>query len=69
MKTWLVLIERTTTGYSAYAPDVPGCVAVGGTIDDVQHNMRAALASHLEMLRDDGAEVPDPLTQAAFVQV
>ncbi|MCZ7583508.1 MAG: type II toxin-antitoxin system HicB family antitoxin [Deltaproteobacteria bacterium] len=56
---YLIVFEKTATGYSAYLPDVPGCVATGENRDDVEKNIREALDLHLEGLREDGVE-PEP---------
>ena len=51
----LVIVEHTATGFSAYSPDVPGCIATGGSRADVEASMREAIAFHLDGLREDGA--------------
>ena len=66
---YLVVIEPTTTGYSAYVPDVFGCVAVGRTLAKVTASMREALQFHLEALRLDGDSIPKPTSQVAYVEV
>ena len=48
MKRYLIVIEKTETGYSAYSPDLPGCVSTGGTRDEVESNMREAIEFHLD---------------------
>lgn len=53
-----IVIEETPRNFSAYAPDLPGCVATGATRDDVVRGMRSAIAFHLESLRDHGEPVP-----------
>jgi predicted RNase H-like HicB family nuclease len=65
----LLLMEKTTTGYSAYAPDVPGCVAAGATPEDTERLMRDALEFHLEGMRRSGAVPPEPTTLATWVDV
>jgi len=69
MSRYLIVIEETGTGFSAYSPDVPGCAATGGSREDVERNMREALAFHLDGLREDGRPVPAPSTSAAYVDV
>jgi predicted RNase H-like HicB family nuclease len=69
MHRFLILIEPTETGFSAYSPDVPGCVATGSTVDDVKVNMRDAITFHLEGLRADGQPVPSSQTTAVYVEV
>ena len=56
------MIEETTTGYSAYSPDLDGCVSTGRTRAEVERNMREAISFHLNGLRMEGMEVPDPHT-------
>ena len=65
----LVIVEQTTTGYSAYSPDLPGCVASGSSRTDVEQQMREAIAFHVEGLRADGKQLPEPHTYATIVEV
>ncbi len=65
---YLVVVEKTAGNYSAYVPDLPGCVATGGTLEEVQQNIREAVAMHMEGRREDGLPVPIPQTQAEFVE-
>jgi len=60
MKKYLIVIEQTETRYSAYSPDLAGCVSAGRTREEVERNMREAIEFHLE-----GMEVPDPHTYSA----
>ena len=57
---YAIVIEKTNNGYSAYAPDVPGCIAAGDTRAEVEGLMREALTYHLEMLGDYGDPIPEP---------
>ena len=66
---YTVVIEETDNGYSAYAPDVPGCVAAGDTVPEVEDLIREALVLHLESLREHGEPVPEPRASAALVEV
>ena len=66
---YLIVIEKTETGYSAYSPDLPGCVSTGSTRDETEHNMGEAIAFHLEGLKLDGQPVPQPSTSSAYVEV
>ncbi len=66
---YLVIIETTTTGFSAYAPDLPGCVATGKTKQEVEHNMSEAIAFHLEGMRLEGLTIPEPTSFSAYVTV
>lgn len=66
---YLIVIEPTSTGFSAYSPDLPGCVSTGQTRDDCETNMREAIEFHLDGMREDGQPIPTPSTSAAFVDV
>ena len=59
----------TATGYSAYAPDLPGCIATGKTLDETRERMRGALEFHIRGLREDGNPVPEPTVHAEAVNV
>jgi predicted RNase H-like HicB family nuclease len=60
LKNYSIIIEKTSTGYSAYSPDLPGCVSTGCTPEEVEANMREAIQFHIEGLREEGYEVPEP---------
>ena len=60
MSRYLVIIEQTSTGLSAYSPDLPGCVATGATREEVEKEMHDAIEFHLEGLRLEGQPVPVP---------
>jgi predicted RNase H-like HicB family nuclease len=66
---YLIVIEPTATGFSAYSPDLPGCVSTGATRDACEQNMHEAIAFHIDGLRDEGEDVPQPTTTASFVEV
>lgn len=63
------IYERTANGYSAYVPDLPGCVAAGVTMEETAELMRGAMALHLETMREDGDPVPEPTTVAEQMTV
>ena len=69
-RRYLILIETNTGGFSAYAPELPGCVATGATREHVEREMHDAIAFHLEGLQEAGEPIPEPsgLT-AAYVTV
>jgi predicted RNase H-like HicB family nuclease len=69
MTRYLILIEPTDTGFSAYSPDLPGCVSTGRTAAEVESNMREAVEGHLEELRLSGLPIPKPSTAAGYVEV
>lgn len=60
-----VVIEKGSSNYAAYVPDLPGCVATGGTRDEVARNIRDAIEFHLEGMREDGLPIPEPPATAA----
>ena len=65
---YLIVIESGARNYSAYAPDVPGCVATGRTVEECEREMREALVFHFEGLREFGEPIPEPtIAAAAFV--
>ena len=66
---YLIVIEETATGHSAYSPDVPGCVATGRTRDDVEREMREAIAFHLSGLKEEGLAIPQPHASSSYVEV
>ena len=66
---YLILIEGgPPSNYSTWSPDLPGCVATGDTLEEAEHEMRRAIAFHLEGLADDGAEIPDPSGPGVYVE-
>lgn len=65
----LVVVEQTGTGYSAYSPDLPGCLATGASRTDVEQRMREAIEFHLDGMREDGQHPPEPHTYATVVEV
>lgn len=67
MMRYTVVIERTRGGYSAYVPDLPGCVATGRTRAIVQRRIGEAVAFHLDGLREDGLRIPRPAALAGWV--
>ena len=66
---YAVVIERTASNYSAYVPDLPGCVATGATIEEVEAEIREAITLHLDGLREDGIPAPQPSSQVEYVDV
>ena len=66
---YLIIIEKTDTGYSAYSPDLSGCIATGITQEEVQQEMQKAITFHLEGLKETGCEVPEPHSYATYVEV
>ena len=64
-----VIYEKTSTGYSAYLPDLPGCVAAGATLEETAVLIRGAVEFHLETMREDGDPIPEPTTVAGDLAV
>jgi predicted RNase H-like HicB family nuclease len=64
-----LIIEKTSTGYSAYSPDVPGCAAVGDTEDETRLSFQEALEAHFEAMREVGEPIPEPSSTVDYVQV
>jgi len=66
---YLILVEGgPPSNYSAWSPDLPGCVATGASVDEVEREMRAAIALHLEGLDADGAPIPEPSASGVYVE-
>ena len=66
---YLMIIEKGKNNYSAYLPDLPGCVATGKTVVEVKENLTIALKMHLDGLKEDGEAIPEPLAQYDFVAI
>ena len=66
---YLIILEETKTGFSAYSPDLPGCIATGKSIEETEFNMQGAIKFHLEGMREDGMEIPRPLSRVAYFEV
>lgn len=66
---YAIVIEQAGTNYSAYMPDLPGCVASGSSIADVETRIREAIAFHLDGLREDGLPLPMPSSQVDYVEI
>jgi predicted RNase H-like HicB family nuclease len=64
---YAIVIERADSNYSAYVPDLPGCVATGESVDEVEENIREAIRFHLDGLREDHLPIPAPSARAAYV--
>jgi predicted RNase H-like HicB family nuclease len=69
MKHYPIVVEETGAGFSAYSPDLPGCISTGATRGEVEANMREAVEFHIEGLRLDGLPVPEPSNGQAYVEV
>jgi predicted RNase H-like HicB family nuclease len=65
---YLIVIEQTDTGYSAYVPDIPGCVATGSTRDEVEREMKGTIAFHFDGLKAEGMAIPQPSSSSSYVE-
>ena len=66
---YAIVIERAAANYSAYVPDLPGCVATGDSPEEVETRIREAIALHLKGLQEDGAPVPPPTSRVEYVDI
>ena len=66
---YLIVVETSVTGFSAYSPDVPGCVATGQTESETEANMQEAIAFHLDGMKEEGLPIPEPSSKSAYVEV
>lgn len=69
MKEYTVVFEWAGSNYSAYVPDLPGCVSTGKTLEDAEVNIGEAISLYLDTLREDGKPIPEPVTRAKPVRV
>lgn len=65
---YAIIIEKGESSYGAYVPDLPGCVAVGETLEEVGQLIREAIHFHIEGLRDEGLPVPEPSSHFEYVE-
>jgi predicted RNase H-like HicB family nuclease len=66
---YLAIYEKTATGYSAYVPDLPGCITTGSTLEETKRFMEEAVEYHIEGMLEDGLPIPEPTTAASLVEV
>ena len=66
---YAIVIEKAEGNYSAYVPDLPGCIATGSTVGEVECEIREAISFHLEGMREDGVSVPEPSSQVEYIDV
>jgi len=66
---YAIVIEKAQGNYSAYVPDLPGCVTTGASIVEVEEQIREAIEFHLDGLREDGAAIPQPSSQVEYIEV
>jgi len=66
---YAVVIEKAKLNYSAYVPDMPGCIATGKTIKEVEQQIREAIEFHMEGMREDGDPIPAPTSTVEYVEI
>lgn len=66
---YAIVIEKAEGNYSAYVPDLPGCIATGSTIEEAESEIREAIEFHLNGLREDGLAIPQPSSRVEYVDV
>lgn len=69
MYRFSVVIEKAEGNYSAYSPDLPGCIAVGDTVEEVQQNMEAAIRMHIRGMLEDHEPIPVPQSRVQYMEV
>ncbi|MDA1117126.1 MAG: type II toxin-antitoxin system HicB family antitoxin [Proteobacteria bacterium] len=66
---YAIVIERAEGNYGTYVPDLPGCVTVGDTLEEVRTLIREAIEFHLDGMREDGTPIPSPSSRVAYVEI
>ena len=66
---YAVVIEQAESNYSAYVPDLPGCVAAGATIEETETGIREAIEFHIQGMKEDGLPVPSPSSSVEYIEV
>ncbi len=69
MMRYAIVIEKAEGNYSAYVPDLPGCVTVGDTVEELIENMQEAIEMHLEAIQEDGLPIPEPKTLCEYIEL
>ena len=69
MKRYAIVIEKALSNYSAYVPDLPGCVATGATVEETESLLREAIDLHLDGMREDGLPIPEPASLVEYLEV
>ncbi len=65
---YLIVIEKAANNFSAFSPDLPGCVATGSTQTEVEERMRDAIRMHIDGMREDGLAIPEPSSVAEYIE-
>ena len=66
---YAIVVEKAQNNYSAYVPDLPGCVATGNSIEETEHEIREAIEFHIEGLIEDGLPVPEPASIVQYIEI
>ena len=66
---YAIVIEKAENNYSAYVPDLPGCVATGATLEELEGEIREAIEFHLEGMREDGLPIPPPQSRVEYIEI
>ena len=66
---YAIVVEKTENNYSAYVPDLPGCVATGHTIEEAENEIRGAIEFHIQGLREDGLLIPPPASVVEYLEI
>jgi predicted RNase H-like HicB family nuclease len=69
MAEYTIIIERAEGNYSAYCPDLPGCIATGSTLEETIQRMKEAIKFHLEGLKEEKIAIPEPSTKAVSIEI
>ena len=69
MKEYIVIFEWAGTNYSAYVPDLPGCISTGKTLEETENNIKEAIELYIDTLREDGQLIPEPSLKAKAISV
>ena len=64
-----VIIEKANNNYSAYSPDLPGCIAAGQTVQETLEHMKETIQFHIEGLKQEGIQIPKPSTQITYIEI
>ncbi|WMJ08833.1 type II toxin-antitoxin system HicB family antitoxin [Nitrosomonas sp. sh817] len=66
---YAIVVEKAGNNYSAYVPDLPGCVATGSTIEETEREIREAIELHIEGMMEDGLPIPQPTSIVQYIEV
>lgn len=66
---YAIVVEKAGNNFSAYAPDLPGCVATGSSVKEAEHEIQTAIQFHIESLREDGLPIPAPSSVVEYLEI